>query len=54
MRFSRRVLTGAVSELKAQVGTSKAFQRDGQLEGLAPAWAVVVVKHKLRKQLHSS
>src|SRR4029434_6875674 len=46
MRFSRRVLTGAVSELKAQVGTAEAFQRDGQLEGLAPAWAVVVVKHK--------
>ena len=37
-------LTGAVSELKAEVGPSEAVDGDGQLHHLAPAGAVVVVQ----------
>lgn len=39
-------LTGAMSELEAQVGTPETVYGNWQLDHLAPAGAVVVVEHK--------
>lgn len=41
-----RVLTGTVSELEAHVGAPEHVHRDGQLDLLGPAGAVVVVQHQ--------
>lgn len=38
------LLTGAVSELEAEVGASESIDGNRQFDDLAPSWTVVVVE----------
>lgn len=46
MKTGWESLTGAVSELEAEVGAPEAVDGNGQLDHFAPSGAVVVVEHE--------